>query len=107
MIKGLAGAQLYTVRQFTQTIEGVAETLKKVAAIGYKTIQISAFGRDLDPKEVAKLVEDNGLIVAATHRGWGDFLNNLDYEIEVHKLWKCAHPAIGGLPGEYHTPDGL
>jgi len=106
-MRGWIGAQLYTVREYTQTIEGVAETLKKVAAIGYKTIQISAFGRDLDPKEIAKLVQDNGLIVASTHRSWNDFLTRLDDEIEIHKLWNCAHPAIGGLPREYHTPDGL
>ncbi len=105
--KNVVGAQLYTVREFTQTLEGVAETLKKVADIGYTAIQISGFGRDLDVRDIARLVEDNGLTVASTHRGWGDFLNNLDREIEIHKLWKCEHPAIGGLPGEYAGVDGL
>ena len=38
---------------------------------------------------------------------WNEFLQDLDTVIEIHKLWKCDHPAIGGLPGEYHTPDGL
>lgn len=32
------GAQLYTVREFCQTTEGFAETLKKVAQIGYRTV---------------------------------------------------------------------
>ena len=54
MAKGIPGAQLYTVREFTQTIEDVAETLKKVARIGYTAIQISAFG-PVDPKEVARI----------------------------------------------------
>ena len=36
------GAQLYTVRSITQTLEGLAEALKKVADIGYKTVQLSA-----------------------------------------------------------------
>jgi sugar phosphate isomerase/epimerase len=106
MGKHCLGAQLYTVREFTKTLEGVAETLTKVAEIGYTAIQISGFG-PVDPKEVAKLVEDNGLTVASTHRNWNDFLTDLDTEIEIHKLWKCSHPAIGSLPGEYHTPDGL
>ncbi len=106
-MKGTAGAQLYTVREFTQTIQGVAETLKKVADIGYTAIQISGFGRDLDPKEIAKLVQDNGLTVAATHMGWPLFQNELERVIEIHKLWQCDHPAIGGLPGDYRTPDGL
>ena len=100
------GAQLYTTRQFCKTIDGVAETLTKVAEIGYTAIQISGFG-PVDPKEVAKIVADTGLTVAATHCGWGEFLNDLDALIERHKLWKCAHPALGGLPGEYRSAEGL
>jgi sugar phosphate isomerase/epimerase len=106
MNKHVLGAQLYTVRQFTQTTEGVAETLQKVAAIGYTAIQISGFG-PLDPQEVARLAQDNGLTVAGTHASWNRFLNELDQVIAEHKLWGCTHAAIGGLPGEYHTLDGL
>ena len=90
----------------TKDLPGVAETLKKVANIGYTAIQISGFG-PVDPQDVAKLVEDNGLKVVSTHRSWAQFLNDLDTEIEIHKLWKCDHPAIGGLPREYHSLDGL
>jgi sugar phosphate isomerase/epimerase len=106
MSEHVVGAQLYTVRDFTKTIDGVAESLKKVADIGYKAIQISGFG-DVDPKEVAKIVDDLGLTVASTHRSWEAFLNDLDTEIEIHKLWNCVHPAIGGLPRDYHVPDGV
>ena len=106
MKKNVLGAQLYTVRAFTQTIEDVAVTLKKVADIGYTAIQISGFG-PVDPKQVARLVEDNGLTVAITHMGWNRFRNELDEVIAVHKLWGCAHTAIGSLPGEYRSLDGL
>jgi sugar phosphate isomerase/epimerase len=100
------GAQLYTVRQFTQTIPDIAETLKMVVDIGYTAIQISAFG-SVAPKEVTKLVEANGLTVACTHMGWDRFLNELEEVIAVHKLWGCVHLAIGGLLGEYRSLDGL
>ena len=76
MKENTVGAQLYTVRQSTQTIADIAETLKKVADIGYTAVQISAFG-PVDPKEVAKLVEENGLTVAATQRGWNRVLTGL------------------------------
>lgn len=102
----VVGAQLYTVRQFTQTIQGVVQTLKRVADIGYSAIQISGFG-PLDPKEVARIVEDNGLTVASTHVSWDRFLNDLDALIEEHLLWKCNHPAIGGLPAEYRSAEGV
>jgi len=100
------GAQLYTVRDYTKTLDGVAQTLQKIAQIGYKAVQISGFG-PVDPHDVQRLVAENGLTVAATHMGWDQFLNNLDEVIDIHKLWDCKHPAIGGLPAEYHTLEGL
>ena len=106
MLENVVAAQLYTVREFTKTARGVAETLKKVADIGYSAVQISGFG-PVDPKVVAKMVGDNGLTVAATHIGWDRFLSELDVVIEEHILWKCKHPAIGGLFGEYRSLDGL
>ena len=101
-----AGAQLYTVREFTQTIEGVEDALKKVRAIGYTGVQISAFG-DVDPEKVARLAEENDLTIAATHMGWDEFLNDLDRVIETHKLWNCRHSAIGGLPKDYYSVEGV
>jgi len=106
MAKGIVGAQLYTIREYTRTLEDLKESLPKIAAAGYTAVQISAFG-PIDPKDVAALMEDNGLTVAATHVAWERFLNDLDAVIEEHKLWKCEHPAIGGLPRDYHTPDGI
>ena len=97
MAEKVVGAQLYTVRQFTQTIQGVAQSLKKVADIGYSAVQLSGFG-PVDPKEVARIVQDNGLTVASTHVSWDRFRHDLDAVIEEHKLWGCEHPAIGSLP---------
>jgi len=105
--KPVIAAQLYTVRQFTKTIEGVAESLGKVKDIGYTAIQISAFG-PVDPRDVARIVDDLGLTVASTHMKWERFLGDLDAVIEEHKLWNCTHPAIGGLfTREYSGADGL
>jgi len=106
MANGILGAQLYTVREYTQTPDDVAETLRKVAEIGYPSIQISGFG-PVDPKLVAGIVRDHGLTVAATHMGWDRFLDDLDGVIETNGLWGCRHPAIGGLPGEYRGADGI
>ena len=100
------GAQLYTCRNFTKTIDDVRETLRKVAEIGYKGVQISGFG-PVDPKDVAEAIKDNGLTVGGTHVAWGRFQEDLDAVIEEHKMWGCSHPAIGGLPGEYKTLDGI
>ncbi len=106
MPQNCVGAQLFTCREFTKTIEGVAETFEKVSKIGYTAVQVSGFG-PVDPKEVARLAEDNGLTIAATHVGWNRFKEDLDTLIEEHKLWKCNHPAIGAMPGDYRSLDGV
>jgi len=105
-MKQTLGAQLFTVRAFTQTLPDIAKTLQKISAIGYTAIQISGFG-PVDPQEVARLVVENGLRVAATHLPWQKFLKQLDEVIAIHKQWDCYHAAIGGLPEEYYTLDGL
>jgi len=100
------GAQLYTVRDFTKTVDGVAETLEKIAEIGYDGVEIAALG-PVDPARVADLIEENGLRVAGTHVAWSRFVNELDEVIGEHKTWGCAHAGIGGLPVEYYSVGGL
>ncbi len=100
------GAQLYTVREFTKTLEGMRDSLRRVAEIGYKAVQVSGFGT-MDPREVATALKEYGLDCVSTHTGWERFLTDLDAVIEEHKMWGCRHPAIGGLPKEYYSLDGL
>ena len=102
----MLGVQLYTVRDFIKTVDGVAETLEKIADIGYDGVEIAALG-PVDPARVADLIEENGLMVAGTHVAWGRFLNELDEVIGEHKTWGCAHAGIGGLPVEYYSMEGL
>ncbi len=106
MTKPMIGAQLYTLREHEKTMPEIAQTLKKVAAIGYKTVQVSGFGTS-NPKEIARAAEDAGLKIVSTHTAWPRFLNELDEVIAEHKLWKCSHPAIGGLPEDYFCEDGI
>ena len=106
MIKPMIGAQLYTLRAHTKTMPDIAATLKKVAAIGYKTIQVSGFG-PADPKDVARAAGDCGLRIVSTHTAWGRFREKLDDVIAEHKLWNCPHPAIGGLSMEYYCAEGV
>ncbi len=106
MPKCAIGAQLFTVRQFTKTIEDVERTFRKIADIGYKFIQISSMG-PVDYKQVARIVKDNGLVVGATHHGWDEFRDGLDNIIACNKAWGCKYPVVPGLGGEYHSLDGL
>ena len=45
------GAQFYTIRDFCKTPEGLYESLKRVADIGYTTVQLSGVCQ-YDPTEM-------------------------------------------------------
>ncbi len=89
-----------------KTPETMAATLKQVAEIGYTTVQVSGIG-EIEPADLVKMTDKNGLQIVVTHMGWDRFLNDLDGVIETHKTWKCSHPAIGSLPDEYFSADGV
>ena len=60
------GAQLFTTRESCQTLEGFAETLKRIADIGYQTVQVSgtcAFEADW----LKEQLRQNGLRCVLTH----------------------------------------
>jgi sugar phosphate isomerase/epimerase len=105
MSKPVLGAQLYTLRDFCKTPPEIAETLKKVAKIGYTSVQISGIGA-VEAKDLAGMMEDAGVVAAATHVGWEQLRGDIDRLIADHKLWKCKHPAIAGLPEEYYSAEG-
>ena len=62
----ISGAQLYTLRNFCKTKEELAETLKRVADIGYTSVQLSGVCA-YEPEWMAKQLKQNGLVCAVTH----------------------------------------
>ncbi len=96
------GAQLYTVRDFTQNEQDVKETLKKVAQIGYTTVQVSAVA-DMDPKLLYEMAEENGLEIAITHTKPERILEATDRVIEAHKILNCRCVGIGCMDEKYRN----
>jgi sugar phosphate isomerase/epimerase len=94
-------AQLFTVREFTQTAKELAETLKKIRKIGYKAVQISKIGADIDPKAVKSMLDGEGLVCCITHVPWESLTGDLPAVIDQHYLWDCKHIAIGRVPYDY------
>ncbi len=101
--------QMYTIRDFTKTPEDLAKSLKKCADIGYRAVQVSAVGALneglVSAAELKRMLDDNGLKCIATHRGWNDFQNNIDKEIQVHKDLGCDFAAVGSIPGDKYSLD--
>lgn len=100
MTHPLLAAQLYTVREHTQTAQDFAESMKKIRAIGYQAVQISAIG-PIPHDEVRRICDGNGLAICNTHIGRDQLWNHIDEVIEQHRLWNCKHVAIGSMPEEY------
>ena len=99
-------AQLYTVRDFTQTPSGLAAALRQIRAIGYSAVQISAIG-PIPDQEVKLILEDAGLRVCITHaRGvWPWQGADLEAIIAQHKLWDCPNVALGSMPDAYRSSE--
>ena len=53
------GAQFYTLREHCQDLNGLEESLKKVAAIGYKTVQLSGVCA-YEPAWIKEKLAENG-----------------------------------------------
>ena len=89
-------AQLYTLREHTKTPADIAKTLKRVKQIGYDAVQCSALGK-IEPKELADILQGEGLTCCATHVSPDRLKNETQAVIDEHKLWGCQYTAIGGF----------
>ncbi len=100
-------AQMYTIREFTQTADDLADSLAKLSGIGYEAVQLSAIGAmdgdhpHISARQARQLLEDNGLKCIATHRSWRALSEATEAEIAFHRELNCEFVAIGGLPHEY------
>lgn len=93
------GAQLYTVRAFTKTLEDFAETLKKVADIGYKVVQVSGTC-PYEPEWLDEQLKKNGLICPITHTKFGRMLAEPETVMAEHRVFGCDILGIGGAAYE-------
>jgi sugar phosphate isomerase/epimerase len=105
MANTVLAAQLYTLREFLKTPADIARTLPKVAALGYRAVQLSALG-PMDTGELKKILDSEGLTVCATHVGYERLRDDLDAVVEEHRTLGCRYVAIGGLPQQYRSAEG-
>jgi len=100
------GAQLYTLREYTQNENDFASTIKKVADIGYKYVQVSGIGGSIPAQFIKKVTEDNDVKVILTHTSPDKIMNDTDKVIEDHDIFGCPGIGIGGYWGD-RSADGF
>ena len=100
MSQNILAAQLFTVRDFTKTLEDFSDTIAKISAIGYTAAQVSAIG-PISPEDVKKICDDNGITIVNTHIAWERLKDDISSVIDEHKLWDCRHVAVGSMPRHF------
>ncbi|MDR1599739.1 MAG: sugar phosphate isomerase/epimerase [Oscillospiraceae bacterium] len=96
------GAQLYSVRERCQTPDGFRKTMGEIAAIGYKGVQVSGQGRDIDPRVIRDACDRHGLEIVCTHVPFEDLRDHLDKIVQTHQIYGCEYPGLGSMPGKYY-----
>lgn len=88
------GAQLFTTRETCATLEGFAETLARVADIGYKTVQVSG----TCPYEADWLkaqLDRNGLTCVLTHIPVPRLIGDTEGVLRDHRVFGCRNIGLG------------
>lgn len=99
----ILGAQMYTVRAYTQTVKDFDFTLGEIAKIGYKTVQLSAIGSSITPHIAKELCDKHGLSIVLTHSDVNRILNDTEQVIKEHKLMNCNYIGLGSMPDKYRN----
>ena len=77
------GAQLFTVRDFAKDLSGFSETLKRVADIGYKVVQVSGTC-DYEAEWLRDELKKNGLACVLTHTKPQEIIENTETVCKNH-----------------------
>lgn len=96
------GAQLYTVRNACQTLPDFANTLARVADMGFSTVQVSgscAYEADW----LAEQLKKNGLRCDLTHIELPEITDTTDALVQAHNVFGCPCIGIGYMPHEFRA----
>ncbi len=91
------GAQFYTLRDYCKNLSDFAETLKKVADIGYKTVQISSTC-DFEAEWLKEQLEINDLKCVITHTHPDKLINNTKQVARDHTVFDCNNIGLSYYP---------
>jgi len=88
------GAQFYTLREFCKTPEDLALSLRKVADIGYTTVQLSGTC-EFDAAWMKNELDKNGLQCVVTHVPVAKLQENIKTVCDDHKVFGCGRVGLG------------
>ena len=88
------GAQLYTAREHCQTLTDFADTLAKVAEMGYEFVQVSGTC-PYEPAWLAQQLQKNGLGCIITHTPGDRMIAAPETLAAEHDVFGCKYVGLG------------
>ena len=95
------GAQLYTARDFCKDTASFAETLARIADIGYTALQVSGTC-DYDPQWLKNELCKNGLECVITHIPADRLKENPATVASEHDIFGCKYIGLGWFAFDEH-----
>ena len=93
------GAQFFTLRDSCKDLAGLEESMKKVADIGYTSIQLSGVCA-YEGEWAAEKARENGLTIDITHYDYKKITTDIENTIKQHSAMNCKCIGIGCSPYE-------
>ena len=88
------GTQMYTTRESCQTLEGFAETLRRIADIGYQIVQVSGTC-PFEGQWLKEQLAQTGLRCVLTHTPVPRLTGELDKVLADHRTFGCPNIGLG------------
>ena len=88
------GAQFYTVRDYCKTLSDFADTLAKVAEMGYEYVQVSGTCA-YEPAWLAEQLKKNGLSCIITHTPGDRMVATPEAVAAEHDVFDCRYVGLG------------
>jgi sugar phosphate isomerase/epimerase len=102
----IIGLQEYTIREFLKTQKDMEESFKKVAAIGYRNVELAGAG-PLGFKDKRKLLDDCGLKVISSHMGFQAISEETSKTIENMKTLGAKYVVCSWIGAENFNEAGF
>lgn len=93
MRRNQIAAQLYSFREQLKTLEGFKETLKKLRAIGYESVQLSGAIPAMPEEELLKILDGEGISCPTAHEPSGKIVDEPEKVAERLLKLRCRHAA--------------
>ncbi|WP_329459330.1 sugar phosphate isomerase/epimerase family protein [Streptomyces sp. NBC_01497] len=107
--KNRVSIQLYSVRDKVTSL-GFAVVLPELARMGYNEVEFAGYtqntsilGRQITPKEIRRILDDNGLRATGSHVGLGNFAGNLEGELDTAEILGMPHVGTANAPSGTNT----